>query len=331
MSVSITGIGQHSAMGQGLESMLRTLSKEKRPHFAKIEVLTQEGHKTISVYRAPEPKISPTFSDAALRRMSRFTKMGIIASLEAIQSNQELELSQDRSRIGLIVGTAFGCLQTSYAYQKRVLSEGPAGASPGLFANSVHNSMASQISLSLNIQGPNATVTTMEQSVTGSVRMAENWIDEDLADHVLVVVGDEISDYHSYLIAHHHHHHHHHGETFEPTDNACTARLGEGVVAFVLTKNSLAKKSFASLTTKCQAHSHARALSSSMGRQSEWNEIKKMHEGVISTHANHYGSMVTGLAFEILIATWLVHKDGVPTTCLQHTPGLSTEQVHVTV
>ena len=52
-----------------------------------------------------------------------------------------------RPRVGVALGTAFGCFLTNAAYQRRVATDGPRAASPRLFAATVSNAAAGEVGI----------------------------------------------------------------------------------------------------------------------------------------------------------------------------------------
>jgi 3-oxoacyl-[acyl-carrier-protein] synthase II len=63
-----------------------------------------------------------------------------------------------RPRIGIVLGTAFGCFLTNAAYQQGLAARGPAAASPRLFAATVSNAAAGEIGIAYRLGGPSVVV-----------------------------------------------------------------------------------------------------------------------------------------------------------------------------
>jgi 3-oxoacyl-[acyl-carrier-protein] synthase II len=64
-----------------------------------------------------------------------------------------------RSRIGVVVGTAFGCFLTNATHQRRLAEAGPAGVSPRVFAATVSNAAAGELGIAYRLGGPAVTLT----------------------------------------------------------------------------------------------------------------------------------------------------------------------------
>ena len=63
-----------------------------------------------------------------------------------------------RPRHGIVLGTAFGCFLTNAAYQRRVAVDGVRAASPRLFAATVSNAAAGEVSICFRLGGPAVTL-----------------------------------------------------------------------------------------------------------------------------------------------------------------------------
>lgn len=265
--VFISGLGQISAVGQGVPSLQNALKENRKPS-PKTEVWkTKLGERSVSYFSVPDVEMPANLPESVKRRMSRFSKMCFASVAEAIEdakSRTGMEFSPER--MGLVVGSAFCSLDLANLFEKRIQLEGPVGASPSLFASSVQNSIASHLSISFGIQGPCSTVVTMEQTVVGALRLAYDWLKQDLADCVVVAIGDENSEHQRYASAH--------------QDDSHI--LGEGVVSFVLTKSDL-EKSYAEIKE--------------IGFTWLSDDQKSTDK-----HVDFYGEMVTGPAFEVAIS-----------------------------
>lgn len=294
--VVISGIGHCSPVGLGTGNLRRAWLDGSRAELKTSMVPTARGGIAVPALRVTElnlpPKIVP---EAVERRMSRFAKMCFITAAEALSDAGPV---QDPERAGVVVGTAFGSLDLANSYQKRILLDGAAGASPSLFAASIHNSLAAQLTLAFGIRGPNSTVATMEQTAIGAMRLAYDWIQQGVVDRVALVLGDELSEYHLYYFAH--------------LGGAATA--GEGVISMILEREDMALKTY--------AHMDAPSLASS-----ETGGKIFFSGGGENTHGSIYGNTLMGAAFEMAIAALAVERGSEPVTCVQSSRGLPAQAV----
>jgi len=88
-------------------------------------------------------------------RAERVTQLLLAAGDRAING---AGIAAPETRVGIVVGTAFGCFLTNAAYQRRLAAEGPAGASPRLFAATVSNAAAGELAIAYRLAGPSVTV-----------------------------------------------------------------------------------------------------------------------------------------------------------------------------
>jgi len=128
------------------------------------------------------------------RRMSRVSRMAVAASVEALKDSG-VDLDRvDRERVAVIMGTAYGSSSTVDEFFRGRLSEGPRGAHPFMFPETVPNAPASHIAIFHGITGPNSTFCQNEISAEAAVMYGRNLLLLNLVDVVLVGGVDEISE-----------------------------------------------------------------------------------------------------------------------------------------
>jgi 3-oxoacyl-[acyl-carrier-protein] synthase II len=94
------------------------------------------------------------------QRAERVTALALGAVAAALRGAGLAALDgPPRPRLGIVLGTAFGCFLTNAAYQRRLAEGGPAAASPRLFAATVSNAAAGEVSIAYRLGGPALTVT----------------------------------------------------------------------------------------------------------------------------------------------------------------------------
>jgi 3-oxoacyl-[acyl-carrier-protein] synthase II len=97
------------------------------------------------------------------RRMSRPSRFAVAAALAAV-AERERQAAVDWSSAATVLGTCFGPSAYTEGMLRQVHEEGPQGASPVLFIESVANAPAAQIALRFKSHGANVTVTQREAS-----------------------------------------------------------------------------------------------------------------------------------------------------------------------
>ena len=89
------------------------------------------------------------------KRMDRFVQFAVVASREALQSSGMDVDSEDRDRVGVVLGSGIGGMETFEA-QHRVLSErGPERVSPFFIPMMISDMAAGQVSIQFGLRGPN--------------------------------------------------------------------------------------------------------------------------------------------------------------------------------
>src|SRR3972149_4657831 len=196
MSIAVLGIGTVSALGCGIETLKSGLEGKVKPAIEEHKIATADGEASLKVYTAGVRGLDRFVARPAMRRMDRFIQMALLSSYLAIEDSGVI--LDDRTRIGIVFGSGYGPLQTTFSFLDSLIDFGDKCASPTLFANSVHNSLASHVSILLKIQGPCLTVTCFEQTTFSVMSTAINWLREGTADYVLAGGGDEYCDVRSY-------------------------------------------------------------------------------------------------------------------------------------
>lgn len=127
------------------------------------------------------------------RRLSRISRMAVAASQEAIEDSGLNLKAIDRDRIAVIAGTSYGSISRVDDFYTSLLKDGPRGAEPFLFPETVPNAPASHIAIFYGITGPNTTFCQNEISVENSIMYARNLLIQNQVDIVLVGGADELS------------------------------------------------------------------------------------------------------------------------------------------
>ena len=130
---------------------------------------------------------------AAYRKMSRVSRMSVAASIEALKDSG-LDMDQvNREKIAIIMGTAYGSSSRVEDFYVSLLKDGPRGAQPFLFPETVPNAPASHISMFHDITGPNTTFCQNELSAENAILYAWNLLLQGQVDIALVGGADELS------------------------------------------------------------------------------------------------------------------------------------------
>lgn len=127
------------------------------------------------------------------RRMSLVSRMAVASSIEALADSGLIPDSLNKERIAIIMGTAYGSSSHVEDFYVSLLEEGPRGAHPLLFPETVPNASASHIAMFHGITGPNNTFCQNELSAENAIVYARNLLLQNIVDVVLVGGADELS------------------------------------------------------------------------------------------------------------------------------------------
>ncbi len=157
--VVITGMGIVSPFGAGVNLLWDNL------------VQGNSGIKTITLLDLSnhEVKFGGEFSDfdpaqyldkKEVKRMDRFTQLGLVATQEAMQ-DAGLDMSKvDPTRVGVIVGSASGGMATIEKNHIAIVEKGPSKCSPFTVPMMIVDMAAGRISIMVGAKGPNKAVVT---------------------------------------------------------------------------------------------------------------------------------------------------------------------------
>jgi 3-oxoacyl-[acyl-carrier-protein] synthase II len=108
----------------------------------------------------------------------------------------KIQITQEnRDRVGIILGTAFGATDVTVQFAGTLLTEGPAFANPILVPNVVMNAPAGHTSIELGFRGINTTVTHFAVSAETAIAYAAAEIRRGTADCILTGGVDILSKF----------------------------------------------------------------------------------------------------------------------------------------
>lgn len=124
------------------------------------------------------------------KRMDRFTQFAVAATKMAFEdAHLDLE-KEDRKRIGTVIGTGIGGIETLNDQFKVLFDKGPNRISPFFVPMMIANMAAGQTSITFGLQGPSSCVITACATGTNSIGDAFKIIQRGDAD-VMVAGGTE--------------------------------------------------------------------------------------------------------------------------------------------
>jgi 3-oxoacyl-[acyl-carrier-protein] synthase II len=139
----------------------------------------------------PEP---PEAVRVRAARAERVTQLALAAAGRAlVDAGLMMTEGAPRPRLGVALGTAFGCFLTNAAYQRRLAADGAKLASPRLFAATVSNAAAGEVAIGFRLGGPAVTVTAGGAAGLLAIAHAADLVATGRAD-AMVAGGMDASD-----------------------------------------------------------------------------------------------------------------------------------------
>ncbi len=190
--IAITGIGVVSPMGVGREVFWESCRKAKTGIKRITSFDTSSLRSNIAGWvEGFDP--SQFMPPGVYRRMSLISRMAVASSVEALKDSGLILDTIDRERIAVIMGTSYGSSSHVEGFYVSLLKDGPRGAQPFLFLETVPNAAASHIAMFHGITGPNSTFCQNEISAENAILYAQNLLLHNQVDVVLVGGADELS------------------------------------------------------------------------------------------------------------------------------------------
>jgi hypothetical protein len=150
-----------------------------------IQLIAGEGN----LYAAAEPVYSNLIDPKLIRRMSRIIRMGVATAMEALR---QAGISNPDA---IITGTAYGCLEDTGIFLKRLVENNEEMLTPTAFIQSTHNTVGAQVALLLKCHAYNTTYVQRAHSFERSLQDTRLWLSENPEAKVLVGAADELTDY----------------------------------------------------------------------------------------------------------------------------------------
>lgn len=132
------------------------------------------------------PNYKETISANALRRMATGVKMGIAAAYKA------LKIANLQQPDAILTGTGMGCIEDTEKFLNTIIANDETHVTPTSFIQSTHNTVGSQIALSLQCKAYNNTYVHGALSFESALMDACLLLQQDEANHVLVGGVDEL-------------------------------------------------------------------------------------------------------------------------------------------
>ncbi len=172
-AAGVRGIGLVGPWGTGREAFRRAVSS--------------------GAWSAPPADTTPLDAHIprrAQRRLDHQTMMALLAAFTALE-DAGVNDPDDRRDLGVVLGSGYGALATTFALLDSTFDDGDACSSPTLFSHSVHNAATASLSIHLGITGPCLTVGHPGFPVHSALATALSWLAEERVRGILLGGLDE--------------------------------------------------------------------------------------------------------------------------------------------
>jgi len=192
--VVVTGVGMATPLGTGREEFSRRLFQGESAVDA-VQAFDTGGaasHLGAEV-RGFEPR--EWISVKNLRRMDRLSMLTTASARLALSDAGITVKAENRDRVGILFGSAFGATDVTVQFEDALLAQGPGAVNPILVPNTVMNAPAGHASIELGFRGVNVTVTHFAVSAETAVAYAAFEIRRGTADVLLAGGADILSKF----------------------------------------------------------------------------------------------------------------------------------------
>ncbi|MBE0477796.1 beta-ketoacyl-ACP synthase II [Candidatus Aerophobetes bacterium] len=187
--VVVTGMGVISPIGTGLKNFQEALFAGK----SGIRRITRFDPSSFRSQIAGEVdglRVENFLSPKDIKRMDRFTQLGMVAAQEAIIEAGIDTDREDPKRIGVLVGSGVGGLETIEREKITLLEKGPQRVSPFLVPMLITDIASAYIAIKYGFMGPNFSISTACATGNHAIGEAFKIIQRGEAD-VMVTGGTE--------------------------------------------------------------------------------------------------------------------------------------------
>ena len=187
----ITGVGTVSPFGP-----LRGLISRELINRREMQPRTVTAWPTDRVRRAflVEPfRPADVVPGLKTRRLDRLSVWCLVAAALAIE-DARLDLKmEDRTRLAVVFGTGFGCIELTEDFFRSIVANGYAKADPITFPESLTNAPAGHVARIFGLRGPNITLSHKGVSGEGALIQADSLLRSGQADAAIVLAGDTLT------------------------------------------------------------------------------------------------------------------------------------------
>jgi len=183
-AVVITGIGVFTSIGCSRDDFWNSLVAGKSG-IKRIQAFDPEGHKSQIGSEILSYNPEDYFDRKESRKMARVSQLASSAAIEAIKDAGLNLDTEDRSRVGCVIGSAAGDMTNLEDQHIRFMKMGPGSVNPLTVPRVIANMPVCNAAMVLGIHGPNLGVSAACATGTHSIGIALGLLRGGMADVIL--------------------------------------------------------------------------------------------------------------------------------------------------
>jgi 3-oxoacyl-[acyl-carrier-protein] synthase II len=187
--VVITGMGVITPVGNTLESFWRSLL-EGRSGVGPITRFDTSEYETKIAAEVKDFNPEDYIDRKEARRMDRFCQYGVAAANLAIEDAGLLNADVDKERVGVIIASGIGGMETFSAEIKKLFDHGPRRVSPFFIPMLIADIVPGHVSIMHGFKGPNYSTVSACASSSHAIGEGFQMVRDGRAD-VMIVGGTE--------------------------------------------------------------------------------------------------------------------------------------------
>lgn len=187
--VVITGMGAVTPVGNNVEDAWVNLTAGKSG-IALIERFDTSDLATRFAGEVKDFDAADLLGRKEARRLDRYTHFAMEATRQAVEQSQLFENGVDKSRVGMVLGSCVGGLDSTMEQYETLQKRGPSRVSPFAITMMLPDTAPARIAIDYSITGPNMSVVTACATGTNSLGEAYEIIKRGAAD-VMLAGGSE--------------------------------------------------------------------------------------------------------------------------------------------
>jgi 3-oxoacyl-[acyl-carrier-protein] synthase II len=189
--VVITGLGVVSPVGSSVNTAWENI-KNGVSGIRTIETIDTANQSVTFGGSITDFEIEKYFSSKEAKKMDTFIHYGMAAGIQAIEDSGLEVTDENRTRIGVAIGSGIGGLDTIEKTTLIAQEKGPKRISPFFVPSAIINMISGNLSIKYGLQGPNYAIVTACTSGTHNIGNAARMIEYGDCD-VMIAGGAEMS------------------------------------------------------------------------------------------------------------------------------------------